>query len=163
MVSRPGVEEPEGEEDVRGRRGCHGEPRRGRMRWRGMARLGFCRGSAEPRCKKRTARKTMKNAEPKSKPHHQTKLLNGFCMALCIEAVERSGINAPAILFECELKPGDGGCVGHEPSTWLRAPLASPFTHIWPSGPQYHPIRGRIDCSCFTNALLKSRMLRFLR
>jgi hypothetical protein len=84
----------------------------------------------------------MKNAEPKSKPHHQTKLLNGFCMVLCIEAVEKIGVNAPAILFECELRPGDGGCVGHEPSTWLCAPLASLFTHIWPSGLQYHHIRG---------------------
>ena len=103
MVSRPGVEEPEGEEDVRGRRGCHGEPRRGRMRWRGMARLGFCRGSAEPRCKKKTAGETMKSAEPKSKPQHQARLSYGFCMALCIEVVERSGINASAINFEFEL------------------------------------------------------------
>jgi hypothetical protein len=31
-MSRPGVDEPEGEDEVRGRRGCHGEPRRGRMR-----------------------------------------------------------------------------------------------------------------------------------
>jgi hypothetical protein len=27
--SGPGVDEPEGEEEVRGRRGCQGEPRRG--------------------------------------------------------------------------------------------------------------------------------------
>jgi hypothetical protein len=31
-LSNPGAEESEGEEDERGRRGCHGEPRRGRMR-----------------------------------------------------------------------------------------------------------------------------------
>jgi hypothetical protein len=60
-----------------------------------MARLDFCRGSAEPRWKKKIARNTMKIAEP----HHQTRLLNEFCMALCIEAVEGGGINAPPIIF----------------------------------------------------------------
>jgi hypothetical protein len=62
--SRAGVGEPEGEEEVRGRRGCQGEPLRGRNRCRGMVKLGVCRKSAEPRWKMRNARKTMKTTEP---------------------------------------------------------------------------------------------------
>jgi hypothetical protein len=56
--SRPGVDEPEGEEELRGRRGCQGEPLRGRMRCRGMARLGVCRRSAEPRWRMKNTLKT---------------------------------------------------------------------------------------------------------
>lgn len=44
---RPGVEESEGEEEVRGRRGCQGEPRRGRKRCRGMTKLGLCKGGLQ--------------------------------------------------------------------------------------------------------------------
>ena len=142
MMSRPGVEEPEGEEEVRGRRGRHGEPRRGRMRWRGMAILGFCRESAEPRSMKKTARKIMKNTELRLKPHHQTELPRECCSLLCIKAVEGKGVNASAIDVECALKSGGSGCVGHEPSTWPRASLVVPFTRSLPNGPRYHPIRG---------------------
>jgi hypothetical protein len=95
--SRPGVDELKGEEEVRGRRGCQGEPRRGRIRCRGMARLGVCRRSAEPRWNMKIARKTMKITEPESKPNNQAIMPNEFCIVLCIEVVEGGWINAPPI------------------------------------------------------------------
>jgi hypothetical protein len=50
-----------------------------------MARLDICKRSAEPRWKKKIARKTMKITEPESKPNNQAILPTKFCIALCIE------------------------------------------------------------------------------
>ena len=163
QLSRPGTAEPEGEEDVLGRRGCHGEPRRGRIRRRGMAGLGFCRGSAEPREMTRIAQETMKISELWMKPHHKTKMPRGCCIMRYMESVGGGGVIAPVIGCECALKPRGDGCEGHEPGTWLRAPLASPFIRPLPSGPRWHPIWGKVDCSCLANTLLENRMLRILR
>jgi hypothetical protein len=55
-------DEPEGEEDVRGLRGCQGEPLRGRSLCRGMVRPDGCGRSAEPRLRVgsgRRGRRTM--------------------------------------------------------------------------------------------------------
>jgi hypothetical protein len=59
-----------------------------------------------------------------------------------MESVGEEGVNAPVIGFEGSLKPRGDGCVGHEPGTWLRAPLATPSLRPLPSGPRWHPIRG---------------------
>jgi hypothetical protein len=49
--------EPGGEVEARGRRGCQGEPRRGRSLWRGMVRPGGWGRSAEPRLRARSGRR----------------------------------------------------------------------------------------------------------
>jgi hypothetical protein len=132
-LSIAGVGEPEGKEEVRGRRGCQGEPLRGRNRCRGMVKPGICRKSAEPGWKMRNARKTMKTTDPELKPNSQAIIQKRLCITLCVKAVEGGWFNAPPIGFECNLMFGGGGCHGHEPSTWLRAPLASPFRFCAPS------------------------------
>jgi hypothetical protein len=86
--SRAWVDEPEGEEGVRGRRGCHGEPRRGRILCRGMVWVGCCRVSTEPRCRVRNSRETMKTSEPNSEPNSRAVTQEGDFMILFVKVVE---------------------------------------------------------------------------
>jgi hypothetical protein len=86
--------------------------------------------------------KTMKIAGPESKSSTRARMPEGECMVRCIEGIEGSGINVPPVIHECILMRRGGSCCGHEPSTWLRAPLASSRARRSPSGPHYHPDRG---------------------
>jgi hypothetical protein len=92
-------DEPEGEVDVRGLRGCQGEPLRGRNRCRGMVRPGGWGRSAEPRLRAgsgRRGRSTMNEpAEPDPDCRAKTQTIRGI--ALCEKVVEGARLNAPPI------------------------------------------------------------------
>ena len=104
----------------------------------------------------------MRIVGPESKPSTHTIMPEEVCMVRCIEGIEGGGINAPPINLECVLMLWGGSCRGHEPSTWLRAPLAYSRALSPPGGPHYHPDRGRVNCSYLANAVLKCGVLRFL-
>jgi hypothetical protein len=92
-------DEPEGEEDTWGLRGCQGEPLHGRNLCRGMVRPDGCGRSAEPRLRagsSRRGRSTMnKPAYPNPDCRAKTQMKRDI--ALCIKVVEGAQFNAPPI------------------------------------------------------------------
>jgi hypothetical protein len=92
-------DEPEGEVDARGLRGCQGEPLRGRSRWRGMVMPGGWGRSAEPRLRAGSGRRDKntisKPAEPDPDCRAKTQTILGI--ALCEKVVEGARLNAPPI------------------------------------------------------------------
>jgi hypothetical protein len=91
--------EPGGEIEARGHRGCQGEPRRGRSRWRGMVKPGGWMRSAEPRLRARSGRKGKSTMNEPVEPDPSCRAITQTTrvIALCDKAVEGARLNAPPI------------------------------------------------------------------